>query len=397
MMRSTGEYAAALRRLLSDCSGNFSIMSALILPVGLGAAGLAIDASQLIANKNALQAAADAAALATASALANETITTSQAEAYGLKFLAGQMANQGNTTKTTTSSGTTKTQKFDFATCSHLTATQTTTTGSAKKYNVAISACYDIEYSALSAFLGKDGGRIVVNAATVSTTESKNALSMYLVLDRSGSMAEYTDTVSGSYTCRYGRKSYTCYTYYDKITALKNAAAKLMTQLSTADPDTTLVRTAAVSYNSAMQTPVNLAWGESQTTSYISALTATGGTDSSLAFKAAYQALTATTEDAAHAAKNGQAPSKYIVFMTDGDNNYTSADTATKQWCDSARTAGVEVYSVAFMAPDRGKALLNYCATTSAHYFAAEDADDLNAAFEYIGERATETATRLTQ
>jgi Mg-chelatase subunit ChlD len=90
-------------------------------------------------------------------------------------------------------------------------------------------------------------------------------------------------------------------------------------------------------------------------------------------------------------------PSKYIVFMTDGDNNYTTADTTTKQWCDKARTAGIEVYSVAFMAPDRGKALLNYCATSSAHYFAAEDADDLNAAFEYIGDRATETATRLTQ
>ncbi|MFM2280641.1 MAG: hypothetical protein RLZZ444_2872, partial [Pseudomonadota bacterium] len=210
-------------------------------------------------------------------------------------------------------------------------------------------------------------------------------------------MAEYTNTVSGSYTCRYGRRTYTCYTYYDKITALRMAATNLMTQLASADPSNVLVRTAAVSYNSAMQSPIALAWGETHTKSYISALTATGGTDSTEAFKTAYNALSAASEGSAHAATNGQVPSKYIVFMTDGDNNYTSADTATKQWCDKARTAGIEVYSVAFMAPSRGQALLSYCATTSAHYFAAEDADDLNAAFEYIGERATQTATRLTQ
>lgn len=391
-MRLNGRCFTELRRLLNNKRGNFSIMSALILPVGLGAAGLAIDASQLIANKNALQAAADAAALATASALAKQTITTNEAQAFAVNFVKGQMSNQGSVAEPIDDDA-----AFDFADCTTVDAVETTTVGTAKKYNVTVTTCYDVDYSALSNFLGKDGGRLSVSASTVSTTESKNALSMYLVLDRSGSMAEYTNTVSGSYTCRYGRKTYTCYTYYDKITALRNAANSLMTQLASADPDTVLVRTAAVSYNSAMQTPVNLAWGESHTKTYINALTATGGTDSSAAFKTAYQALNASTEDAAHANVNGQTPSKFIVFMTDGDNNYTSADTTTKQWCDSARTAGIEVYSVAFMAPDRGKALLNYCATTSAHYFAAEDADDLNAAFEYIGERATETATRLTQ
>jgi Flp pilus assembly protein TadG len=381
-----------MRRLLKNKRGNFSIMSALILPVGLGAAGLAIDASQLIANKNALQAAADAAALATASALAKQTIAVNQAQNFAAKFVKGQMSNQSSRDEAEGQDGT-----FDISSCTVVNATETTTVGTAKKYNVKVTTCYDVDYSALSNFLGQDGGRITVSASTMSTTESKNALSMYLVLDRSGSMAEYTNTVSGSYTCRYGRRTYTCYTYYDKITALRNAASSLMNQLASADPDTVLVRTAAVSYNSAMQTPVNLAWGESHTKTYINALTATGGTDSSLAFKTAYQALNASAEDTAHANVNGQTPSKFIVFMTDGDNNYTSADTTTKQWCDAARTAGVEVYSVAFMAPDRGKALLNYCATTSAHYFAAEDADDLNAAFEYIGERATETATRLTQ
>jgi Flp pilus assembly protein TadG len=389
-MRSSAFSFAVLRRLFKDKYGNFSIMAALILPVGLGAAGLALDASKMIGTKTELQNAADAAALAAASALANKDATTAEAKALAIDFIAGQMSNHSESSEETTT-------PFDFSTCTKVDVTETTTVGTAKKYNVNVKTCYDVKYTALSMFLGQSGGRVSVASATESTTESKNALSMYLVLDRSGSMAEYTDTVSGSYSCRYGRKTYTCYTYYDKITALRMAATKLMTQLGSSDPDTTLVRTGAVSYNTDMQTPVKMAWGEAGVKTYINALTATGGTDSSLAFKTAYNALAATTEDTAHMNKNGQVPSKYIVFMTDGDNNYTTADTTTKQWCDKARTAGIEVYSVAFMAPDRGKALLNYCATSSAHYFAAEDADDLNAAFEYIGDRATETATRLTQ
>lgn len=379
-----------LRDFLKNRKGNLSIIAAIILPVGLAAAGMAIDTSKMIASKAALQNAADAAALAAASALANKDISTTDAEALASDFVKGQMANHLDAPAADE-------QPFDFSSCTDVNVTQETTVGTAKKYTVKVDTCYDVQYSALSAFMGRDSGRVSVSSTTQSSTESKNALSMYLVLDRSGSMAEYTNTVSGSYTCKYGRKTYTCYTYYDKITALRNAATNLMNQLATSDPDATLVRTAAVSYNSAMQTPGTLAWGVSATKTYISKLTADGGTDSSLAFKTAYNAIKATTENTAHAAKNGQVPTKYIVFMTDGDNNYTVADTETKKWCDAARQDGIEVYSVAFMAPDRGQALLNYCATTPSYYFKAENAEDLNLIFEYIGERATAVSTRLTQ
>jgi Flp pilus assembly protein TadG/uncharacterized protein YegL len=378
------------RGFLKDRRGNLSIIAALVLPVGLAAAGMAIDMSKMVASKAALQNAADAAALAAASALANEEIDTAEAETLATDFVKGQMANHIDSQLELDN-------PFDFGSCTDVAVQQQTTVGTAKKYTVKVSTCYDVQYSALSAFMGRSSGRVSVASTTQSTTESKNALSMYLVLDRSGSMAEYTNTVSGSYQCRYGRKTTTCYTYYDKITALRNAATKLMNQLKTADPDQIFVRTAAVSYNSAMQTPVNLAWGVASTKTYISNLQADGGTDSGLAFKTAYNAVKAATEDTLHMQKNGQVPSKYMVFMTDGDNNYTSADTETKKWCDAAKLAGIEVYSVAFMAPTRGQALLSYCATTSAHYFKAEDAEELNAAFEYIGERATATATRLTQ
>ena len=378
------------RGFLKDRRGNLSIIAALVLPVGLAAAGMAIDMSKMVASKAALQNAADAAALAAASALANDEITTTQAEALATDFVKGQMANHVDSDELAA-------DPFDFSSCTDVNVTQQAAVGTAKKYIVKVATCYDVKYSALSAFMGQSSGRVSVASTTQSSTESKNALSMYLVLDRSGSMAEYTNTVSGSYQCRYGRKTTTCYTYYDKITALRMAATNLMDQLLKADPDKMFVRTAAVSYNSAMQTAGSLAWGVTATKTYISKLTADGGTDSGLAFKTAYNAVKAATEDTLHMAKNGQVPSKYIVFMTDGDNNYTTADTETKKWCDAARLAGIEVYSVAFMAPTRGQQLLSYCATTSSHYFKAEDAEELNAAFEYIGERATATATRLTQ
>lgn len=378
-----------LRNFLNNRKGNLSIIAAIVLPVGLAAAGLAIDTSKMVASRAALQNAADAAALAAASSLANKGISIEDAEALATDFVKGQMANHMDAPEG-------EEQAFDFGSCTAVDVQQETTVGTAKKFTVKVDTCYDVKYSALAAFMGRSSGRVSVSSTTQSSTESKNALSMYLVLDRSGSMAEYTNTVSGSYTCRYGRRTYTCYTYYDKITALRIAATNLMDKLASADPDTALVRTGAVSYNNVMQTPISIAWGVSAAKTYISKLTADGGTDSGLAFKTAYNAIKATTEDTAHANKNGQIPSKYIVFMTDGDNNYTSADTETKKWCDAARLAGIEVYSVAFMAPSRGQALLGYCATTSAHYFKAENAEDLNAAFEYIGERATAVDTRLT-
>ncbi len=112
------------------------------------------------------------------------------------------------------------------------------------------------------------------------------------------------------------------------------------------------------------------------------ALVATGGTASGSAFKTAYQKVTALTEDSAQAARNGQVPTKYIVFMTDGENNYANDDTVTKQWCDTAKASKVQIYSVAFMAPDRGQKLLKLLRLVLLALFEADEASDLVAAFK---------------
>lgn len=102
-------------------------------------------------------------------------------------------------------------------------------------------------------------------------------------------------------------------------------------------------------------------------------------------------------------------PRKVAVLMTDGVNtlrfvsstgrhsapsgtavnqqtqlNQTNND--TKAICDYMKTKNIEIFSVAFMVDDAtAKAVLEYCATDSSHYYDATDSASLLAAFSGIG------------
>jgi len=391
------------RGFITDRGGNFGMMTAILLPVLLASAGVAMDLAKLVQVRSALQDAADSAALSAASALAGKGISDEEAIALAKKFLAAQFKN------TSLNGGTMPTEEEDAVedlADSALASVQRTAGagGATNTYEVTVNGHYDVSMNAFTKLLGYDKVRVSVASTSESTTESKNALSMYLVVDRSGSMGENTSTVNEAqptkvqyYQCGRSWCSRTVTNYVLKIDALKVAVADLVDQLKTADPENKYVRTAAISYNSSSQSPTTFQWGTTAVTNYVNALTATGGTDSSNAVKTAYQKVTAASEVNAHIAKNGQKdPGKFIVFMTDGDNNYTSADTSTRAWCDSAKAADVEIFTVAFMAPWRGQELLKYCATDTSHYYDANDAAQLVAAFKEIGEKASMAATRLT-
>ncbi|MFB2550307.1 VWA domain-containing protein [Ensifer soli] len=401
------------RRFLGDRRGNFGMMSAILLPIVFGVGGVAIDMAQMVLVENDFQEAADAASLAAATALVKDGATIPQAKAVAREYLKAQSVGSQCTSGTDTGSD------YNIGDSSDVVITQAALLGNAKRYEVEVSFNAPYCFNGLTRFFGKDQTTLGSYSKAEASTEAKNALSMYFVLDRSGSMREPTSTINASqpteqesYDCGYyyrvGNRYYyyyqTCYrtvtNYIKKIEALKSASAQLLGQLSGADPTAQLVRTGGISYSDVTYAETPLAWGTTAVSTYINALIADGGTDSGTAFKTAYQKLTtsgASSEDNLHRARNGQVPTKFIVFMTDGDNNYSSADTETKRWCDQARAARVEVYTVAFMAPDRGRSLLSYCATSANHYFRAEDAAQLTAAFKYIGERATELTSRLTK
>lgn len=357
--------------------GNFAMMGALLLPLLIGAAGVSLDVTRLVLAKTELQDAVDIAALAASSGLANEVMTPDQAKAAARNHLTIAMSNakrSGMTVEETKDAE-------DVAKNAEITIdTSATGVGSGKKYTILVSASLHQKMTPLSKLLGLSDVTVSASGQSVGSTATESALSMFLVLDRSGSMGEATNKPG-----------------INKIQSLKLAVEALLAQFTKADPGNTYARTAAVSYNGSMQTPSAFTWDEQTTLAYVKALTATGTTDSSKAMATAYTALTNGDEDKVHKDKTGLIPKKFMVFMTDGDNTSTAFDTATKATCDTARANKVTVYTVAFMAPAKGKSLLQYCATSPSHYFPAENADALIAAFASIGRDASQLAVRLTK
>ncbi|TDK39424.1 VWA domain-containing protein [Rhizobium deserti] len=386
-----------LRRLLKDRSGNFGIMTAVLLPVLLGAAGVALDLSNAMQTKSALQGLADAAALAAASSMADKGLTPEQAEELAKSLLAAQIGEVVKSKDAAEAANQAEYIKDNTA----VVVSQTGSPSSGQTFNVAINSSLNLPLSGLSAAIGVGTMNVAVSGSAQSSTEAQNALSMYLVLDRSGSMGEDTATVNTAQPKKCSSysngKCQETTNYVIKIDALKIAVNSLLTTIKQADADSKYARLGAVSYNNEMQSPEKLRWGTKKVEDYVSKLSADGTTNSGEAMETAYSSLSAATEASAHKKKNGQSdPSKYIIFMTDGENNVAGADTKTKAACANAKAAGIEIYTVAFMAPTAGQKLLKTCATDTSHYYDADNAVDLIAAFKSIGEKASQVGTRLT-
>jgi len=406
-MTKKTEKQTLIARLLGDRGGNFAMMTAIVCPLILAAGGVAIDLTKMVMTRASLQDAADSAALAAASALANDSKSKAEAKLLALQFLKTQM-NGGVATDEAAQGGDSDDDSDpEFATGTDITITETAMLGNGKSFKVDIATKYTVKFNAFTRLLGQTS--IVMNAKSTaeSATESKNALSMFLVLDKSGSMAWITNekdklvnsclnfTEANWNNQKNVKPTSPC--YVSKMAALKLAVASLFTQFTIADPTNTFVRTGAISYDLTSYTPSDLTWGSTAALAYVNLLVADGGTASGASMKTAYDKLKAATENTAHKTKNGQVPTKYIVFMTDGANNYSSDDTSTLATCTSAKKDGMEIYTVAFMAPTAGQNLLKACATDGSHYFEATNMSALVAAFKVIGERTSAVVSRLTK
>jgi Flp pilus assembly protein TadG/uncharacterized protein YegL len=384
----------AVVRLLSDRSGNFGIMTALLVPLLCGAAGVALDLTNMMAAKASLQGIADAASLATSSNLSEKGISTAAAR---------EMANTW--VKTLAAQDASGIAADDIRSDADIRTTGRSDGG--KSYDVAVSASYTLELSPFMRFLGKETAEISVRSASRGETTVRNALSMYFVLDKSGSMMNSTTSVKSlTASCNryYMPNTSTLYNLgpmkpcmYTQMEALQNSADSLFDILDENDKDEKYIRSGAVSYNASAQPPSPLAWGRSASRSYVKDLIAEGGTSSTKAFEKAYESLVDTMEDTVHKNKNGLTPKKFILFMTDGTNSASSDDGKTLALCQKAKDADIKVYTVAFNAPVAAKLFLMKCATDPTTYFDAVDATALSVAFQTIGRNATGLPTRLTR
>ena len=81
---------------------------------------------------------------------------------------------------------------------------------------------------------------------------------------------------------------------------------------------------------------------------------------------------------------------KIAILMTDGEYNtyYSGDDSATqaRAICDGMKAKGIEVYTVGFQIAEGGTAdtTMKLCATSSDHYYSAEDGNALKSAFRDI-------------
>lgn len=386
------------KRLLHDRDGNFGILTALSIPVLVAAGGMAIDVTNMSLSRSQLQEATDSAALAAATALADGSVTTTTAKDLGNNFVLGQMSNY-------LAGDANATGALKSGTSTSVTSTSNSSGGTS--YAVAVNASYSMSVNSMSRLLGLQTMSISASSSTTSgTAVQKTALSMEIALDKSGSMLLNTSAIDKTQTSctQYYVKDDSLYQYsgqpspcyIKKIDALKTAVGNLLDQLDAADPKSQYVRTAAIAWSSKVDSYSNLAWGTKTTrTNVVSGLNASGGTESNAPMKQAYNAVTSAAEATAQSNGGNKSFQKYIVLMTDGENSDTSSDQKTLTTCKAAKDAGVQIYTVAFMAPARGQALLSSCASSPSNYFDAQQMSDLVTAFKTIGAQAAKQMTLL--
>lgn len=407
-MRVDSKRQSILPRLRRDENGNFAIMTALMLPAAIFVVGMTVDFIYALDVRNNMQSSIDAATLAASSAMISgtKTYTTEQAQTEAKQLLVTQLgqslASSGNAELATQLAANTTVIVTPVA------------NNDATIYTATATTRVTIPLSPMTALFAGNNITVSASGSSKSSKPKKTGLSMYLALDRSGSMSFITEEVNKEVTkC----ENYTAssWPYADtsisgcrirKIQALKTAANALFTSFETMDPDSTLVRIGAVSYTHETQTEQALAWGISKAKTYVNALPTKpeGGTDSSGAMEIAYNALKVanTTESTQHASKGNTKFKRYILLMTDGEmtgysNQWNSAlDQKTRDLCKKAKDDGITIYSVAFKAPDNGKSLLAACASDTGSYYEAEKMEDLIAAFAAIAAKASKTSVLLT-
>lgn len=342
-----------LSRFAANKTGNISMVFGFTMVPMMIALGMAVDMGNASRTQQKLAGMVDAMALASAKShwdVANR-------DAVAQQFLSANLTS-------------------DYG--PGLTITNVNVTFNDEDRKVAISVTAEVP-TLMMGIAGIDKVTTSVRSTVSYEVHASEPVSLGLVLDVSGSMG-----------------------WNNKIGTLRTAATNLLDRLKLADPDDVYVRSGLVTYFSQIRNTVNMDWGIDDTRSVVQGLYASGGTRSTSAFNRVSDWLMDPTEDTEHESQSVHEGAEYelhkfMIFMTDGDNNYRSDDDATEALCDEAKDNGIEIFSVAFEAPWRGRQLLEYCASSEEHYFDADNSTEFLAAFEQIGERIQQSLLRIVE
>lgn len=376
-------------------AGNVSLMIAIVLAVCGVCIGAAIDGAKLMSVYDRSSSVADAAALAGASASESGNaermaVVRAYIEANAFKISPGVISGE-------------PTIVFD---------------DSKETVTVIVPTTVSL---AFGGFLGARDKPVGATSAATYLKNSIDPVSIAFALDVSGSMQL---NASGGGT---------------KIDVVKRSTKSLFKAIENGTDNPVklkkVLRSGMSAYNTDLVTSLPMSWGWDALESSVDLLSATGGTNSAPALANSYnQLLNDRSFRAANDPNfNRKRLKEYVIFMTDGDNNQPNFDIESMQLCFDMRAEGIEIYSVAFEAPEKGELLLVECAspdegeegpgfsnkdpskcmnngangkgkalghcsnrtTKNDHYFDADDAKAFEAAFKRIGEEIVRSNVRL--
>ncbi len=319
------------KSFLDDTSGNFAIMASIFMGALILLGAATIEVSRMISMRAQMQDMADSAALAGAYIAKNEL---GKREAHVRENI---LLNQGDLDGVNPS----QTALINF-------------NDDIEEVSVEIPVSFQ---SFFSGILGKDLLSVRAKSTVSYKTEKVDPVTIAFALDVSGSMGWGTvgtgNTATGA----------------SKIDVLKQSTKILFNELEAGTPNPDLlpdsIRTGMSAYNTALVDIQDMNWGWSHLEGAVDGLLAQGGTNSTPALDNAYKQI---KDDRLFRKSNDPKfnPSthrEYVIFMTDGDNNQIIWDEDTATTCNAMRNDGIEMFSIAFTAPEKGEVLLLDCAS----------------------------------
>lgn len=378
-----------VNRYKRDESGSFSILLGFTLLVLILMVGAAIEISRLSSAKGKLQNIADTAALA--GAIAADQRAEDREEQ--VRSIIEQNFNSANI-------------KMNDPEISFDDEAQI----------ISVSLSGEIP-SVLSNFLGKDRLTTKAESESLYAPDSIAPITIVFALDVSGSMNGTTP--DGDIKIETLKESIEI--LFESLEAGSKNKAMLQLQL----------RTGMSAYNTELVADHPMDFGWTDLSDAVDNLVAEGGTNSVPALQNAYDQLLQDREIRAAQGQNVDELVELVVFMTDGDNNQPEWDDESIEICEAMKEDKVEIYTIAFAAPEKGESLLLDCASTndgkdkggkdekcsdddsngkghcdgkkkkdiekkkSEYYFDADDAKSFKKAFDAIGESVATVYIRI--
>jgi len=313
------------RKFRQDTSGQFAIMFSVLSTMLLGLVMVGVDTSNLISSKTKVSTLTDAAALAGASVYGKanrEEVVLQFLQTNGYKMLPAKFAGD------------------PIITFNDIDRT------------VAVSVSTQVD-TPFASIMGM-GPNNVGYKTKAGYAGLETPLTIAFALDVSGSMGDPTpDGVR-------------------KIDALKTAITSMFEVIERKAESyevlESALRTGMSAFNEGLEDASPMEWGYRDTQAGIDNLEPDGWTNSAVALDNAYNQI--LNDRAFRIADDPNfdqnSLDEYVIFMTDGANTFDDPillDEQSYETCLSMREEGIEVYAIAFEAPEEGQLLLMDCSS----------------------------------